>query len=128
MKGGHVLAKGSDQFDSMSAVAVDFLSGFMQTVSDFQTHVSNGSFGCFPCLNILSTAFLISHCSTEADTPLPFTDTIHLCREPERAEAGELHHCESLAISKQTLTLGKNIFSFYFFAFSEVYKKADITQ
>lgn len=95
-----MLAKGSAHFDSISAVAVDFLPAFMQTILGFQTHVSNESSGCFPCLNILSMGCLISLLSTEADTPLPFTDTTHLRQGTERAAPGEPHHHRSLTMSK----------------------------
>lgn len=84
IKGGEMLAKDSAQFDSISAVAVDFLSGFMQALLGFPTQVSNESFGCFPCLKILPIGFLISLCYTEADTPLLFTDTVHLRQQMER--------------------------------------------
>lgn len=94
IKGGQMLAKGSGQFDSISAVAVDFLSGFMQTILGFQTQVSNESFGCFPCLKIPSIGFLISLHYTEADTSLPFTDAIHLRQHMERVESGKLHQCK----------------------------------
>lgn len=86
-----MLAKDSAQFDSISAVAVDFLSGFMQALLGFPTQVSNESFGCFPCLKILPIGFLISLCYTEADTPLLFTDTVHLRQQMERVESGEPH-------------------------------------
>lgn len=101
-----MLAKDFAQFDSISAVAVDFLPGFMQTLLGFRTQVSNESFGCFPCLKILPIGFFISLCYTEADTPLPFTDTIHLRQQMECVESGELHQrkadsrCTTLTLSQ----------------------------